>query len=123
MRSLFDIRETANGGVEILTAFDTASGERWEPYATTWLRSRQVELPRGKHMDATWLDLLQLEGWHRHDHAGSPMAQMSEAIRMQMASHGGHLSQVPTEALEEYRTILLAYAADAKAELDRRKPS
>jgi hypothetical protein len=56
--------------------------------------------------------------------SASPMVLMSRAIRgvLEAHAHAPHtLREIPDQALNEFRQIMHAFAADIAAELDRRR--
>jgi predicted component of type VI protein secretion system len=52
---------------------------------------------------------------------GSPMAEMSRAIRTTVQKHGPRLRDLPSEVLKDFEQIVSAYALDLRAEIERRK--
>lgn len=51
----------------------------------------------------------------------SAMADMSRAIRLQLERHGPTVASIPTEVLREYASIVGAFAADLRDELEKRE--
>ena len=48
------------------------------------------------------------------------MRDMSKAIRQELQGWGPDLSHIPNQELVEYASILSAYAADVRQEVERR---
>jgi len=55
-----------------------------------------------------------------HAPVGTPMRDMSKAIRHELRDHGDTLRDIPRDVLDQFTQIVGSYYMDMKAELERR---
>lgn len=70
---LFDVRRRDDGSFEVLTSkvIGLHGGERWDPWATTYVRNRLLPINPRENADMTIAEALIAEGWVEPQDASS----------------------------------------------------